>query len=152
MHKKRAKLRENLTSQQTMISSHLHIYEMKPFSASCLPWYSVINLDYMSIIQIYFSVLSPLNMNFNLKLSYARNFPSELCFNHHPRLFHICQTSSLSKVICFTPSLEMKWDVWFRLIKFYAQLSLSYGLSANWSNFQLVFHLCFNSLLRSLFH
>lgn len=89
----------------------------------------------MSIIQIYFSLLSPLNMNvnFNLKLSYAQNFPSGLCFNHHPGLFFTCQTSSVSKVICFTTSLEMKWDVWFCLIKFHALLPPSYGLCANWS-------------------
>lgn len=58
-------------------------------------------------------------------------------FNHHSGLFHTCQTSSLFKVICFTTSLEMKWDVWFCLIRFHALLPSSYGLSANWSSFQL---------------
>lgn len=149
MHKNRAKMRENLTSQQSMISSVLYIYGMKPFSASHLPWYGVINLDYVSIIQIYFSVLSPwnINMNFNLRLSYVQNFTSELCVNHHSGRFHPCQTSSLLKVISFTTSLEMKWDVWFCLIRFHALLPPSYGLSANWSSFQLkssifVFILC----------
>lgn len=138
MHENRAQMRDNLTSQQTRISSVLHIYEMKSFSASHLPWRSVINLDYTSIIQIYLSILSPWNMNgnFNLKLSYAQNFPSELCFNHHPAISY-CQTFSLSKVICFTTLLEMKWDVWFCLIKFHALLLPSFGLSANWSSFQL---------------
>lgn len=135
MHENRAKMRENLTSQQTIISSDPHIYEMKLFSVSHLPWCNVINLDYMSIIQIPFSVVSPLNTNVNLKLSYVQNFPSEL-FQPHAGLFHTCQTS-LSKVICFTTSLEMKWDVWFCLIKFHALLPPSSGLSANWSSFQL---------------
>lgn len=132
-------MRENLTSQQTTVSSVLYVYEMKPFSASHLPWYGVINLDYMSITQIYFSVLSPsnINVNFNLRLSYVQNFTWELCFNHHSELFHTCQTSCLFKVICFSTSLEMKWDVWFCLIRFHALLPPSYGLSANWSSFQL---------------
>lgn len=143
VHHSSAKLPvNNLTSQQAIVwaAQFVKFAKLGPSFTFLLLLPIVINLDCMSIIQIYWLPASQAWICmwfFNLRLSGGTTFIISSLFKTALTRILLPPKSSLFKVISFATPLEMKWDVWFGLIRFHALLPPTYGLSANWSSFQL---------------